>query len=78
LDPFRAITSEEAGNRHCSAAALETSRLITNSEGAGVRSSKATFFSAHSKGFVAAIASLRRSIGAHCRKATTCSVIAWK
>ncbi|MBC7547298.1 MAG: metalloprotease PmbA [Polaromonas sp.] len=66
LDLFHpwAITSEEAAQLalQCEAAALETSRLITNSEGAGVSAQQSHFFSAHSKGFRGGYASSRHSI----------------
>ncbi|WP_309679171.1 metalloprotease PmbA [Polaromonas sp.] len=66
LDLFHpwAITSEEAARLalQCEAAALGTSRLITNSEGAGVSAQQSHFFSAHSKGFRGGYASSRHSI----------------
>ncbi|MEO6321628.1 MAG: DNA gyrase modulator, partial [Polaromonas sp.] len=66
LDLFHpwAITSEEAAHLalQCEAAALATSRLITNSEGAGVSAQQSHFFSAHSKGFRGGYASSRHSI----------------
>jgi PmbA protein len=46
----------------CEAAALGTSRLITNSEGAGVSAQQSHFFSAHTKGFRGGYASSRHSI----------------
>ncbi len=47
------ITSEEAARLalSCEAAALKTSRLITNSEGAGVSAQQSHFFNAHTRGF---------------------------
>lgn len=55
LDLFHpwVITSEEAARiaLQCEAAALRTSRRITNSEGAGVSAQQSHFFSAHTKGF---------------------------
>ncbi len=66
LDLFHpwAITSEEAAQLalQCEAAALSTSRLISNSEGAGVSAQQSHFFSAHSKGFRGGYASSRHSI----------------
>ena len=66
LDLFHpwAITSEQAAQLalQCEAAALETSRLITNSEGAGVSAQQSHFFSAHSQGFRGGYASSRHSI----------------
>ena len=66
LDLFHpwAITSEEAAQLalQCEAAAFATSRLITNSEGAGVSAQQSHFFSAHSKGFRGGYASSRHSI----------------
>ena len=58
------ITSEQAAQLalQCESAALETSRLITNSEGAGVSAQQSHFFSAHSKGFRGGYASSRHSI----------------
>jgi PmbA protein len=59
-----AITSEQAAQLalQCEAAAMGTSRLITNSEGAGVSAQQSHFFSAHSKGFRGGYASSRHSI----------------
>jgi PmbA protein len=59
-----AINSEEAAQLalQCEAAAMGTSRLITNSEGAGVSAQQSHFFSAHSKGFRGGYASSRHSI----------------
>ena len=66
LDLFHpwAITSEEAAQLalKCEAAAMNTSRLITNSEGAGVSAQQSHFFSAHTKGFRGGYASSRHSI----------------
>src|SRR3990167_980022 len=66
LDLFHpwVITSEEAARLalQCEAAAMGTSRLITNSEGAGVSAQQSHFFSAHSKGFRGGYASSRHSI----------------
>jgi PmbA protein len=68
LDLFHpwAITSEDAAQiaLRCEGAALETSRLITNSEGAGVSAQQSHFFSAHSGGFRGAYASSRHSLSA--------------
>ena len=59
-----AITSEEAAvlALKCEAAALGTSRRITNSEGAGVSAQQSHFFSAHTRGFRGGYASSRHSI----------------
>jgi PmbA protein len=46
----------------CEAAALKTSRLITNSEGASVSAQQSHFFSAHTHGFRGGYASSRHSI----------------
>ena len=66
LDLFHpwAITSEEGARLalQCEAAAMGTSRLITNSEGAGVSAQQSHFFSAHTKGFRGGYASSRHSI----------------
>ncbi len=66
LDLFHpwSIDSEEAAQLalRCEAAALGTSRLITNSEGAGVSAQQSHFFSAHTKGFRGGYASSRHSI----------------
>ncbi len=66
LDLFHpwAITSAEAAvlALECEAAALSTSRLITNSEGAGVSAQQSHFFSAHTRGFRGGYASSRHSI----------------
>ncbi len=68
LDLFHpwAITSEEAARiaLACEAAALQTSRLITNSEGAGVSAQQSHFFSAHTGGFRGGYASSRHSLSA--------------
>ena len=66
LDLFHpwAINSEEAAQLalQCEAAAFATSKLITNSEGAGVSAQQSHFFSAHSGGFRGGYASSRHSI----------------
>jgi PmbA protein len=66
LDLFHpwAITSEEAAKIafECEAAALSTSRRITNSEGAGVSAQQSHFFSAHTLGFRGGYASSRHSL----------------
>ena len=66
LDLFHpwAIDSEQAAQLalKCEAAALGTSRLITNSEGAGVSAQQSHFFSAHTKGFRGGYASSRHSL----------------
>jgi len=66
LDLFHpwAIDSEQAAQLalKCEAAALNTSRLITNSEGAGVSAQQSHFFSAHTRGFRGGYASSRHSI----------------
>ena len=46
----------------CEAAALKVSRLITNSEGAGVSAQQSHFFSAHTRGFRGGYASSRHSM----------------
>ena len=58
------ITSEEGANiaLECEAAALSTSKRITNSEGAGVSAQQSHFFSAHTGGFRGGYASSRHSI----------------
>jgi len=65
LDLFHpwAITSEEAAQlaMACEAAALQTHRRITNSEGAGVSAQQSHFFSAHTRGFRGGYASSRHS-----------------
>ncbi len=66
LDLFHpwAIDSAQAATLalQCEAAALSTSRLITNSEGAGVSAQQSHFFSAHTRGFRGGYASSRHSI----------------
>jgi PmbA protein len=66
LDLFHpwVINSEQAAvlALECEAAALSTSRLITNSEGAGVSAQQSHFFSAHTRGFRGGYASSRHSI----------------
>ena len=66
LDLFHpwAITSEDAAGLalQCEAAAMGTSRLITNSEGAGVSAQQSHFFTAHTLGFRGGYASSRHSI----------------
>ncbi len=66
LDLFHpwAITAEQAAELalECEAAALQTSALISNSEGAGVSAQQSHFFSAHTRGFRGAYASSRHSI----------------
>ncbi len=66
LDLFHpwAINSEQAAllALECEAAALSTSRLITNSEGAGVSAQQSHFFSAHTRGFRGGYASSRHSM----------------
>jgi len=59
-----AVTSEEAARiaMECEAAALQTSRRITNSEGAGVSAQQSHFFSAHTRGFRGGYASSRHSL----------------
>ena len=59
-----AITSEEAMSLalECEAAALATSKKITNSEGAGVSAQQSHFFSAHTHGFRGGYASSRHSM----------------
>ena len=65
LDLFHpwAIDSEQAARlaMECEAAALKTSRRITNSEGAGVSAQQSHFFSAHTRGFRGGYASSRHS-----------------
>ena len=58
------ITAEQAAERalECEAAALQTSSLISNSEGAGVSAQQSHFFSAHTRGFRGGYASSRHSI----------------
>jgi PmbA protein len=59
------ITSEQAAAIAMSAeaAALQTDRRITNSEGASVSAQQSHFFSAHTRGFRGGYASSRHSIG---------------
>jgi PmbA protein len=59
-----AITADKAAELAlaCEAAALETSPLVTNSEGAGVSAQQSHFFSAHTRGFRGGYASSRHSI----------------
>ncbi len=59
-----ALTSEEAQRLalECEAAALATSKKITNSEGAGVSAQQSHFFSAHTHGFRGGYASSRHSM----------------
>ncbi len=66
LDLFHpwAITSEQAAQiaLACEAAALQTDKRITNSEGAGVSAQQSHFFSAHTRGFRGGYASSRHSL----------------
>jgi PmbA protein len=66
LDLFHpwAINSEEAAQLalKCEAAALQTSRRITNSDGAAVSAQQSHFFSAHTHGFRGGYASSRHSV----------------
>ena len=66
LDLFHpwSINSEVAAKLAlaCEAAALKTSRRITNSEGAGVSAQQSHFFSAHTHGFRGGYASSRHSM----------------
>ena len=66
LDLFHpwTINSEEAAKLalQCEAAALKTSRRITNSDGAAVSAQQSHFFSAHTHGFRGGYASSRHSI----------------
>ncbi len=66
LDLFHpwAINSEEAAQLalRCEAAALNTSRRITNSDGAAVSAQQSHFFSAHTHGFRGGYASSRHSV----------------
>ena len=66
LDLFHpwTIDSEEAARLAltCEAAALKTSRRITNSEGAAVSAQQSHFFSAHTHGFRGGYASSRHSL----------------
>ena len=65
LDLFHpwSIDSEQAAKMamECEAAALKSSRRITNSEGAGVSAQQSHFFSAHTRGFRGGYASSRHS-----------------
>ena len=58
------ITSEQAAQiaLRCEAAALQTDKRITNSEGAGVSAQQSHFFSAHTHGFRGGYASSRHSM----------------
>jgi PmbA protein len=66
LDLFHpwAVTSEQAAQlaMACEAAALSTSKRITNSEGAGVSAQQSHFFSGHTNGFRGGYASSRHSM----------------
>ncbi len=66
LDLFHpwSIDSEQAAQMAlaCEAAALKTSRKITNSEGAGVSAQQSHFFSAHTRGFRGGYATSRHSM----------------
>ncbi len=66
LDLFHpwAINSEQAAQLAmvCEAAALQTDKRITNSEGAGVSAQQSHFFSAHTRGFRGGYASSRHSL----------------
>ncbi|WP_119155723.1 metalloprotease PmbA [Caldimonas tepidiphila] len=66
LDLFHPWDIDAAGAaelaRRCEAAALETDRRITNSEGAGVSAQQSHFFAANSRGFRGGYASSRHSI----------------
>lgn len=66
LDLFHpwALNAEQAVSlaQACEAAALATSRRITNSEGAGVSAQQSHFFSAHTHGFRGGYASSRHSL----------------
>jgi PmbA protein len=66
LDLFHpwSVNSEQAAQLAlaCEAAALKTSRRITNSEGAGVSAQQSHFFSAHTHGFRGGYASSRHSM----------------
>ncbi|RYZ13283.1 MAG: metalloprotease PmbA [Comamonadaceae bacterium] len=66
LDLFHpwTIDSEQAAvlALECEEAAMSTSRLVTNSEGAGVSAQQSHFFSAHTHGFRGGYASSRHSI----------------
>ncbi len=58
------VTSEQAAQmaQECEAAALDTDKRITNSEGAAVSAQQSHFFSAHTHGFRGGYASSRHSI----------------
>jgi PmbA protein len=58
------IDSEQAAQlaMRCEAAALQTSKRITNSEGASVSAQQSHFFSAHTRGFRGGYASSRHSL----------------
>ncbi|HSI54239.1 MAG TPA: metalloprotease PmbA [Ramlibacter sp.] len=58
------ITSEKAAKLAlvCEAAAFDTDKRITNSEGAGVSAQQSHFFSSHTRGFRGGYASSRHSI----------------
>ena len=60
------VTSEQAAELAmvCEAAALKTSKRITNSEGAGVSAQQSHFFTAYSNGFRGGYASSRHSMSA--------------
>ena len=60
------VTSEQAAElaMTCEAAAIKTSRRITNSEGAGVSAQQSHFFTAYSNGFRGGYASSRHSMSA--------------
>jgi PmbA protein len=66
LDLFHpwTINSEQAAKvaMACEAAALQTDKRITNSEGAGVSAQQSHFFSAHTRGFRGGYASSRHSM----------------
>ncbi|MCW8198068.1 metalloprotease PmbA [Verminephrobacter aporrectodeae subsp. tuberculatae] len=66
LDLFHpwAIDSEAAAGlaMECEAAAMQTSRRVTNSEGAGVSAQHSHFFSAHTRGFRGGYAASRHGI----------------
>ncbi len=66
LDLFHpwSVDSQEAARiaLQCEAAALQTSRRITNSDGAAVSAQQSHFFSAHTHGFRGGYASSRHSI----------------
>lgn len=59
-----ALTSEEAARlaMRCEAAALQTDKRITNSEGASVSAQQSHFFSSHTRGFRGGYASSRHSL----------------